>query len=371
MIYRRIIAFILSFIVLMLFSSQIAFASCGITLGSVKQSNKSLNLSTAFASSSTYTVSYTTNWSGSMTCTTGILDTVYFFDAFGGNPVYMNFSSTDGSTDYWIKVTNEITGNTKQSVSGITGIHGMSNYQTQYTLTFELLNSAPSGVADYTKTTTGSSINLYPAILSDGDSSSKYDCVLVWSCSTYAQNVWDYMMNDTAKWSTARYMAYEKLSVQFEPEQTTCNLTKDITIKLPPTTIDVLNASGEAPGTSFRLPVSCRDALGDSMSTRNITAWFSSNDILNSADTGTILVNEDSEAGGVGVSVRSTTSGSDLIFSSGTSNSGATAILNIAENDSVESAFNINLYAYYKVYNASALTTGSVTATAQIMFGYD
>ncbi|MEO3990573.1 fimbrial protein [Pseudocitrobacter cyperus] len=306
-----------------------------------------------------------------MTCTTGIFDTVYFFDAFGGKPVYMNFTSTDGAHDYWIKVTNQITGDTKASVSGITGLHGMSNYQTQYTTTFELLDAAPSGVSDYTKTTTNGSINLYPAILSDGDSSSKYDCVLVWSCSTYAENVWDYMMNDTAKWSTARYMANEKLSVQFEPEETTCNMTKDITVKLPATTVDILAANGEAPGINFRLPISCRDALGDLMSTRHITAWLSSNDILNSADTGTILVNEDSEAGGVGVSVRSSTTGSDLTFSTGTAKLGATTVLDIAENDSVESAFNVNLYAYYKVYDASALSTGSVVATAQLMFGYD
>lgn len=306
-----------------------------------------------------------------MTCTTGILDTVYFFDAFGGNPVYMNYTSNDGTKDYWIKVTNEITGNTKSSVSGITGLHGMSNYQTQYTLTFELLSSAPSGVSDYTKTTSSGSINVYPAILSDGDSSSKYDCVLIWSCSTYASNVWDYMMNDTAKWSTARYMAYEKVSIQFEPDETTCNMERDITIKLPPATVDILAANGEAPGTSFKLPVTCQDALGDAMATRNITAWLSSNDILNSADTGTILVNEDSEAGGVGISVRSIGTASDIVFASGTTKLSATSVLDIAENNSVESAFNINLYAYYKVYDSSSLTTGAVVATAQIMFGYD
>lgn len=369
--YKKALGFVCYFIVLILLGSQVAFASCGITLGSVKQSNKSINLSTVFTSSTIYTVSNTTGWSGSMTCTTGVFDTVYYFDSFGGKPVYMNYISTDGTKNYWIKVTNEITGDKKASVSGITGIHGMSNYQTQYTLTFELLSSAPSGVSDNTKTTTSGSIYLYPGILSDGDSDSKYDCVLVWSCSTYAENVWDYMMNDTAKWSTARYMAYERVSVQFEPDETTCNMINDITVKLPSTTVDILSRNGEAPGTNFRLPISCRDALGDTMSTRNITAWLSSNDILNSADTGTILVNEDSEAGGVGISVRSVATGSDLTFSSGTTKSSASTILEIAENDSVDSALNVNLYAYYKVYDSSALSTGAVVGTAQLMFGYD
>jgi hypothetical protein len=98
-----------------------------------------------------------------MTCTLGIgLDAVYFYSAFGSKPVYLNYTSADGAEDYWIKVTDEITGSTKTTINGIAGIHSLGSYQTQFTLTFEYLSEKPAGVTDYTKTTTSGSINISP-----------------------------------------------------------------------------------------------------------------------------------------------------------------------------------------------------------------
>ncbi|MFU0443996.1 fimbrial protein [Pseudocitrobacter faecalis] len=308
-----------------------------------------------------------------MTCTLGIgLDSVYFFSAFGNKPVYLNYTSADGTEDYWIKVTDQITGPTKSTVNGIAGIHSLSGYQTQYTLTFEYLSEKPAGVKDYTKTSSSGSINIFPAIISDSASSTTYcTSILLCQSQSYADNVWSYMMNDTSSWSSARYLGYEKLAVNFEPKQTTCNLMHDLTVKLPPATMDTLQSNGEAPGVNFRLPISCKDALGDSFSTRKISGWLSSTDILNEAATGTILVNEDSAAGGVGISVRASSTGNDITFSNGASKQSATEIFSVKKDDSIESAFNVNLYAYYKVFDASLLTAGNVVATAQLMLGYD
>jgi hypothetical protein len=370
---KNLFRFTAVFFFLSLLGCQFASASCGILLGSVKHSDTSINLSTAFTTSTVYEVSGTTNWSGSMTCTLGLgLDSVYFYSAFGSKPVYLNYTSADGAEDYWIKVTDEITGSTKTTINGIAGIHSLGSYQTQFTLTFEYLSEKPAGVTDYTKTTTSGSINIFPAVVSDSSSSTTY-CTSVWLCQSqsYADNVWDYMMNDTTSWSSSRYLGYEKIAINFEPQQTTCNLTHDLTVKLPPATLESLQTNGEATGTSFRLPISCKDALGDSFSTRNISGWLSSADILNNAATGTVLRNEDSGAGGVGISVRSSSTGGDITFSSDTSKQSATEIFNVEKGDSVESAFNVNLYAYYKVYDASQLTTGAVVATAQLMLGYD
>ncbi|MER1974986.1 fimbrial protein [Pseudocitrobacter faecalis] len=370
---KHFLRFTAVFFFVSLLSSQLASASCGILLGSVKHSDKSINLSTAFTASTVYTVSYTTSWSGSITCTLGLgLDSVYFFSAFGSKPVYLNYTSVDGTEDYWVKVTDEITGTIKTTVNGIAGIHSLSSYQTQYTLTFEYLSEKPAGVTDYTKTSTSGSINIFPAIVSDSAASTTYCTSVLWCQSqSYADNVWDYMMNDTTSWSSSRYLGYEKISINFEPQQTTCNLTHDLTIKLPPATLDTLQNNGEAPGINFRLPISCKDALGDNFSTRDISGWLSSSDILNDATTGTVLVNEDSEAGGVGISVRSSSAGSDIIFSSDSLKQSASEIFSVKKDDSVESAFNVSLYAYYKVYDSAQLTTGPVVATAQLMLGYD
>lgn len=309
-----------------------------------------------------------------MSCTYGIgMDNVFFFNAFNGNPVYLNFTTTDGSEDYWVKTTAEITGTTKESVNGIAGKHSISSYQTQYTVNFELLTAPPSGVENSTKTITNGVTYVVPAIMSGhGNGSNTYDCnILGNKCSTYANNVWDYMMNETETWSTSRYIAYEKLTIQFAPNQTTCNLEHDLTVKLPRAALSVLKEQGEGSGTQFTLPINCSDALGGSTSTRNISAWLSSNDITEGAESGAIIVNDDSTSGGVGISLRKQTTGQDIVFSSGHTNSGATNILEIKGGDNISHNQYISLYAYYKVYDKTALTTGSVIATAQVMFGYD
>ena len=104
---KNLFRFTAVFFFLSLLGCQFASASCGILLGSVKHSDTSINLSTAFTTSTVYKVSGTTNWSGSMTCTLGLgLDAVYFYSAFGSKPVYLNYTSADGAEDYWIKVTD-------------------------------------------------------------------------------------------------------------------------------------------------------------------------------------------------------------------------------------------------------------------------
>lgn len=340
----------------------------------VAESDKSLNLSKVFSQSSIYSVTYNTSWSGKMSCTYGIgLDNVFFFTGFNNSPVYLHFSSSDGQEEYWIKTTATISGSTKEKVNGIAGKHSIASYQTQYTLVFELLSSAPSGVSNMTKSTTSGVLSVIPAVMSGhGDGSNTYDCN-IWGnkCSTYGENVWDYMINDTATWSTSRYIAYEKMSIQFAPNQTTCNLTHDMTIKLPAASMDRLTRNGEDSGTTFRLPIECADALAGTTSTRNIRAWLSSHDILNDADSGTVLVNDDSTAGGVGISLKSPITGRDIIFSASSSGSDATTLLEIKAGDDIEKVNYISLNAYYKVYNITALTAGEIVATAQIMFGYD
>lgn len=361
--------------------------TCGITSGlfsktRVAESDKTLNLSTAFLSGTKATFSYTTAWSGRMSCTYGnvgigglLQDHLYYFTALGGNPVYLNFTSADGESDYWVKVTAEITGDTKVTVNGIIGTHSIS-YQTSYTITAELLSTAPSGVESYTKTTTSGVASIIPAVMSGAGASDSTFGGLWGNKYTYAEEVFDNMMNDLdrSSWSTSRYIAFERLYIQFDPNQTTCNLKKDMTVQLPPTSVSILQRDGKAPGTNFVVPITCVNMLGGSKSTRNIRAWISSNDILNDASTGTILVNDETDAGGVGISLRPYNLGiaeDDLVISSGMTDLGATEIFTIDEGEAVDGDFALYMNAYYKVYNASALTSGKVVATAQIMFGYD
>jgi hypothetical protein len=351
----------------------------GILFKSVAESDKSLNLSSAFISSNVVEYSYTTNWSGSMTCTYGnvgigglLQDHLYYFDGFNSNPVYLNFNSADGEESYWIKLTTQITGSTKVTVSGIVGIHSIA-YQTQYTLRAELLTTAPSNVDTYTKTTTNGALSVVPVVMSGTGAGS--DSPLL-SSKTYAYRAWTNMMADTARksWDTDYFLAYEKITIQFEPKETTCNLVHDMTIKLPPAPLSTLKANGKANGANFTLPIKCGNLAGIKTATRGITAWLSSNDLVPTDTTHQIMVNDETTAGGVGIAIRSLSflgQYDEVQLSSSTDIESASQILDIAKNENIENTISINLHAYYKVYDASALTTGKVVGTAQIIFGYD
>ncbi|NDJ56488.1 fimbrial protein [Enterobacteriaceae bacterium 4M9] len=351
----------------------------GILFKSVAESDKSLNLSSAFISSNVVEYSFTTNWSGSMTCTYGnvgigglLQDHLYYFTGFNNNPIYLHFDNLDGERSYWIKLTTEITGNTKVTVNGVVGIHSLA-YQTQYTLRAELLTTAPVNVATYTKTTTNGALSVVPAVMSGSGSGSSAPSIF---SKTYSYYAWSNMMADLPRksWDTSHFLAYEKLTIQFEPKETTCNLTHDLTVKLPPAPYSTLKKTGKAPGANFTLPVKCGNLAGIKTATRNIKAWLSSNDLVPSDTTHQIMVNDETTAKGVGIAIRSLTfmgQYDEVELSSSNDIENASLIMDVDKNENIENIFNISLHAYYKVYKASALTSGTVVATAQIIFGYD
>lgn len=351
----------------------------GILFKNVAEADKSLNLSSEFLTSNVVERTYTTSWSGSMTCTYGnvgiggvLQDHLYYFTGFNNNPVYLNFNSADGENSYWIKVTAQITGTTKVTVSGIVGIHSLA-YPTQYTLRAELLNTPPTGVAAYTKTTTNGALSVIPAVMSGTGSGA--DSPLL-SSKTYAYRAWDNMMTDTSRksWNTDYFLAYEKVTIQFEPKETTCNMTHDMTVKLPPASLRTLKINGKANGADFTIPFKCGNLAGVKTATRNIKAWISSNDLVTTDSTYQVMVNDETTAGGVGIALRSRYflgEHEEIKISSSNNMEHATQILDIAKDDNIQDIQYIYLHAYYKVYNASALSTGTVVATAQIMFGYD
>lgn len=348
----------------------------GIFYKRVAESDKSLNLSSEFTLSNEVTLSYTTSWAGTMWCSSdGVIvnDHVYFFTGLNSQPVYLKFVSSDADESYWIKITAEITGATKDTVSGIIGSHSIGNYQTQYTLHAELLTSAPTGVDNITKTTTNGVLTFIPAVMSGKGSGSDSPIL---SSKTYAWRAWSNMMADTARsgWDTDYFLAYEKITVQFEPKQTTCNMTHDMTVKLPKAALNKLKQDGMANGADFTIPIKCASISGITTATRGIKAWLSSNDLVENDSSNETMMNDESTARGVGIAIRSRSlagSYETVKLSSSTDMGSATQIMDIAKDESISDTQYIYLHAYYKVYDASSLTTGTVVATAQIMFGYD
>ncbi|VFS45037.1 fimbrial protein [Enterobacter cancerogenus] len=77
---------------------------------------------------------------------------------------------------------------------------------------------------------------------------------------------------------------------------------------------------------------------------------------------------------GVGIAIRSRSFMGvyeEVRLSSSNNLEHADKILEIDKGDDISMTQYIYLHAYYRVYDASKLSTGNVVATAQIIFGYD
>lgn len=340
----------------------------------VQESRKSLELSTAFMNKNVVERSWTTSWTGKMTCY-GTGNNVYLFSAFNNGPLYVQFVEPDTTSSYWVKFDVTITGPEKLRVKGgyLNNVFRLGNYQTTYKLRAELLEEAPGPEASgRIKVVSNGIANMVPIVMS-GDGGADYTFGSGSSKQTYGDEAWNAMINDfpASSWNTKHYVAFETLSVQFAPHQTTCSLAHDVTVMLPPVTLSTLKQNGRGGEKTFSLPVVCRNPVGNRAATRSITAWIASNDVVGDDDTGTIMINDDSDEEGTGVALRKP-NGEPIIIANGIGpQNGATPLLSIQSQQPTSNRYDIPLVAYYQVFDKSSLTTGHIVATAQVMFGYD
>lgn len=342
----------------------------------VQESRKSLELSTAFMNKKVVERTWSTSWTGKMTCY-GTGNNVYLFSAFNGGPLYINFVDTNSDSNYWVKFDITITGPEKLRVKGgyLNNVFRLGNYQTTYKLRAELLDEAPGAEAQSRSKVVYSGIASMVPIVMSGDGGADYTYGSGSSKQTYGEEAWAAMISDTpaSGWNTKHYVAFETLSVQFSPNQTTCSLAHDVTVMMPPVTLAALkqNSRGQGGEKSFSLPVVCRNPVNSRNATRSITAWIASNDVVGDSDTGEIMINDDSDGEGVGVSLRKP-NGERVIIANGIGpQNGATPLLTIQSHSPTEGRYNIPLVAYYQVFDMKSLSTGHIVATAQVMFGYD
>ncbi|WP_058913384.1 fimbrial protein [Entomohabitans teleogrylli] len=339
----------------------------------VQESLRSINLSKAFLNGNKVSYTWTTSWSGKMNCL-GTADYAYFFSAIDDRPFYVLFASAYRDSYYWIKFNLKVEGPPRVKVRGLPGVYSIARYRTDYTLTAELLTEKPQDAEGRSKMVTTGLANLPAIVMSGhGDGSNSYGGI-TGNKYTYASEVWDYVMQGTpaSGWNTDHYLAFEQLAIQFEPTQTTCDLPHDMTVMLNPVTIDSLNEKGGTAGEkAFTLPVSCDSLQGGNRATRNVTAWLASNDLIEDGDTGYVMVNDDSDALGVGIALRQP-GGNRVVIANGIGSApGTTELLHISKDQDTGSRFFIRLVAYYQVYDKKVLSTGSVLGTAQLMFNYD
>ncbi|WP_417870702.1 fimbrial protein [Vibrio furnissii] len=310
--------------------------------------HNSLDLSEAFTTTKKVNVTLTTNWSGSMFCTYGVTDYVYYHSPImgsGEDAYFITFHDEDGS--HSIKVTTQIS-KAYEGVNGVSGVHSLG-YNVTYTMTFELLDYVlPFDATNAISTRTGN-IDIAP-VAAAGESRSDQKAFTAWNNNAWGRTSW---------------LAYQDLTVTYSPNHTTCTVL-DQTVALPETSIDAIRR-GNASRRLFVLDFSCGGTT-NGVASRNVTAWLYSADIVSTDPD--VLRNSASTANDIGIVITDYRGNPIKLSNSQTSINDADILLDVEAGKVFDASETAYPFATYAIYGDNP-TPGTVQATATVIIGYD
>ncbi|MEW5288012.1 fimbrial protein [Erwinia papayae] len=338
---------------LLLLCSSAAWAGCALKSGSTMQATDAINLSDLLTSQDSYTETRAGSWMIPITCYALFINSnnVHYISPLA-NGYWIKFSDASGA-DRWLKLSTSNYLSPENHTNGDWILNG-STYL--YTLTVTLLTEDP-GITDrnYYTIATGNSATVVTMALNNAnlDFTGKVPTV-----DEVAQVV------AAGSW-TNNYLGYQSLTITFNPAETTCQMP-DQTITLPSVSLDMLRTGLTDGRTAFTLPVSCSNTLGG-VASRSVNARLSSTDLIDSNQQ--IMRNASSGSSGVGVAL-TTATGDPVTLSTTAGADGATSLFSLARGTAIVDP-TIELYAAYKIFDAAALSPGTVIATATLWFDYD
>lgn len=310
--------------------------------------HNNLDLSDAFTTTNKVSVTLATNWSGSMFCTYGVTDYVYYQSPImgaGDKVFYITFYDENGL--HSIKVTTQVA-KAYEGVNGVSGIHSLG-YNVNYTLTFELLDyGLPIEASNNIITRTGS-IDIAP-VAASGESYSNEKAFSAWN-------------NDS--WGRTSWLAYQDLTVTYSPNHTTCTVL-DQTVALPETSIDAIRR-GNPSRRLFVLDFSCGGTT-NGVASRNVTAWLYSADIVSTDPD--VLRNSSSTANDIGIMITDYRGNPIKLSNSQTSINDADILLDVEAGKVFDASETAYPFATYAIYGDNP-QPGTVQATATVIIGYD
>lgn len=337
----------------LLMCSSGSWAGCALKSGSTVQATDAINLSDLLTSQDSYTETRAGSWMIPITCYALFINSnnVHYISPLA-NGYWIKFSDASG-TDRWLKLKTSNYLSPENHTNGDWILNG-STYL--YTLTVTLLTEDP-GITDsnYYSIASGNSATVVTMALNNAnlDFTGKVPTV-----DEVAQVV------AAGSW-TNNYLGYQSLTITFNPAETTCQMP-DQTITLPSVSLDMLRTGLTDGRTAFTLPVSCSNTLGG-VASRSVNARLFSTDLIDSNQQ--IMRNASSGSSGVGVAL-TTATGDPVTLSTTAGADGATSLFRLARGAAIVDPI-IELYAAYKIFDASALSPGTVIATATLWFNYD
>lgn len=313
------------------------------------------------AVNTSWTATFTTQYTGSFGCTTGD-------SKFG----YTRALSTDntyatilGFNNNKHNVRAEIIDAPAEKVLADGGSHNAAELNTSFTVRFTLSNSTGQAIA-------GDTAELSDILFVSDLSGMSFWDVVAWPIVQIGK-ILQWLFNGFHWPYDSRDMFGQPMTIKYAPKSTTCSFNNDgLTVNLPVASVPQVTLGKNQPGlTPFTLNFSCQDILTSGVTDRAIEMFLSSNNLL-SGDRTVLVDNNASAAKGIGLRIikRDAPQSPVTISSSTTVRGSATALFSVPLGGAVQSNFSIPMAVYYYAWQPANATQGTINTSAMLNIIY-
>lgn len=313
------------------------------------------------SSNTSFTVTLTTQYTGSFNCNTG-----------GGKFGYTKILSTDskyatilGFDNNKHKVRAEIIDAPSERTLSEGGNHSAAELNTNFTLRFTLVDTAGTAIQ-------GDTAQLGDVLFVTDLSGMSFFEVILWPVNQLIKIV-QWLFNGFHWPYDSRDMFAQPMTIKYSPKATTCSFNNaGLTVRLPLLGIQQVTSGKSQPGlTPFMLNFSCKDIATNGTSDRAIEMFLSSNNLL-STDNTVLVDSNQSAAQGIGLRIikRDTPQSPVMMSSSTTVRGTATTLFSVAEGGALRDNFTIPMAAYYYAWNPLNATQGTINTSAMLNIIY-
>lgn len=308
------------------------------------------------------TLTFTTQYSGSFSCTTSSSE-------FSYTPMLSTDSSKAsiiGFSNGKYKIRAEILATPADRDLSGRGTHSASELNTAFQVRFSLVNQTAS--ATYAGTTASIQDVLF---VTDKSGMSILEIALWIPAQLVKIAAW--VLSGFQNWTyDERDMYGQPMFITYAPGETTCGFDNaGLTVALPSVSKAQLSASAQPGLTPFTLNLTCENIATDGTTTRTVEMYLSSNNTL-PADNSVLVDSDASAAQGVGLRVvRVSDASVPVTFSaSETSRGTATSLYSRTSGAAIEATFSIPMAVYYYPYSPGSVTAGKINTSATLNILY-
>ncbi|MCW1877859.1 fimbrial protein [Erwinia sp. INIA-01] len=308
----------------------------------------------------TWTGNFTTQYSGSFTCTTRSSE-------FSYTPILSTDSSYAtilGFSNNKYKVRAEITSTHPNRTLSGTGSHTATELNTSFTVRFTLVSQSGT-------TLTGDTATMSDVIFVSDMSGLSLLEIITWPIKQLVK-ILQWLLSGFQWPYDNRDMFAQPMTIKYAPKLTTCSLDNSgLTVKLPALGIPQLNAASQPGITPFSLNMSCQNVGVNGSSDRAIEMFLSSSQLL-TTDNSVLIDSSRNAAQGVGLRIIQRSNPQvPITFSTSSTNRGnATLLFSVSAGGALKESFSFPMAVYYHIWAPAEVSQGQINASATLNIIY-